>query len=823
MSRERFTERESPVVGWLRLLALVAAAALVVTVIGRFWLHGVVAFGSGLVGLALCLAIVSQRGLGLDDAPFDAPATPVAWPHRWFGAVVALAGMALWGWGSYRLRYFDWAKNFDSAWIAWLGAAVIMHVGFDLMWGRKRPPGIGRARRWVLPCLVLLVAVTTLYRLGNVAEFPGEGSMTQVEDLQTGNWGLAFLRGGRIRWEYLSHAWVSALGIWLLGPTELAMRIPFGVISVLKVIPVFFWGLWTVGPVGAVVGAALFAYSGWDTMLSRTPNNHDALVVATVFALLAGPARRGRPSAYVWLGLLGGYVLYEYVGYRPLAAYAVLMGFVQSLRDRTSGWTVRLGRPLLTLAMILSMAAPLFLNRLPGRIWEEYFNGWNRARAIAPYYNPNDTWAAAAERRLERVQGTIGLFVFQGDPSPVHNTNGWALVDPFTATLLLCGLGFALGNTRRPVIGLTGWAFLITLAGALVLTGNFDVGRAGGTVVYVYTLAGFGAAAFVAAFGVVAGQAGRAVAMVVLAGGLVFAGVWNTKFLFEYWQSPVVRRAMRTNLGYLSGWLRRNARADEQVVGIGPGVVYVLSPNDSEWLRGREMKGVVTWDIEEALRYWAFNDRPTLFFVMNGATTQEIRAYLESLFPGLTLTYEPDPWDAGADIAFAHLSGKPPGLAPRLETLQCRGAEWTFEILDENEVVLQRVERTVPFVDSSTWPGKAREAIYRSEGRARQVRVRATATFTVEAEGRYEFWADTFVGRVTLTVDGAPYPLHRGLAIPLTAGAHTIEAAGAFEPLVNEPSMRISWLGPDTGGQVQLMPFYRLAAANPSCAVAEPE
>jgi len=47
------------------------------------------------------------------------------------------------------------------------------------------------------------------------------------------------------------------------------MRVPFAVVSALKVVPLFVWLRLSVGTAGALVGTSLLAYSLWDVILSR--------------------------------------------------------------------------------------------------------------------------------------------------------------------------------------------------------------------------------------------------------------------------------------------------------------------------------------------------------------------------------------------------------------------------------------------------------------------------------------------------------------------------------------------------------------------------
>jgi hypothetical protein len=768
------------------------------------------------MGAALGLAVVWQIRLPLPGSALDAGVERSTWRRRLLGMLLAAGGAVLWAFASYAL-FRDWEAHFDLAWLGWLIGAGALAVGLDVFWGRWGRTQDRQKVRSIALLVVGFVVIAAVYRLGNITDFPGEAGITQVEDLQTGNWGLAYLIGGRTRWEYLSHAWLAGLGIYSLGPSLLAMRIPFAVVSVLKAVPLFLWLRYSAGPIGAVVGTALFVVSGWDVVLSRIPNNQSALVVAAAFALLAGPAKRGRPSAYVLLGFLGGYVLFEYVVYRPLAFFVVAGGIAASLGNRSAGWTARIGRPIITFLLIMAMALPLFLGRLSGRVSHEYFNGWNRARGSTIYYNPDDTWRRAIDRRERRVLDVGSVFYVSGDGSPVKNVHGWPLVDPVTGALLLIGVGYCLANLTRPFFGVTVVAFLATLAGALVVTANLDVGRAGGTVVYVYALAGYGSAAITEALGRAWGRFGRALAATLLAAGVVAAGVINTTFLYRYWSERSVQVAMYSSLAMLSGWLRENVRPSEQVLGIAPGNFNVLMPNDAAWLRGREMRGEVAWDVASALRYWSGHGGPTLLFAAAGHGTAAVRSYLEWLFPGLEMEWRPDLIGAEGEIAYAHLPGAPPELKDRLGSLRCRGVRADFELIGATSGVVKRFSRVLPFMDTSTWPGEVRDAVFRSAVRPQAIRVSFDATFTIQRAGRYTLILESYAGSAEMSIDaGAGRLSGRGL-VDLAAGEHTLTIRGQFEPLAVEPTIRLSWQGPDAGGGTEFMPFYRIAVEDPSC------
>jgi hypothetical protein len=595
------------------------------------------------------------------------------------------------------------------------------------------------------------------------------------------------------------------------------MRIPFAVVSAFKLLPLFVWLRLSVGTAGAVVGTALLACSFWDVVLSRIPNNHNALIVSIVFALLAGPARRGRPSAYVLLGFFGGYILHEYIAYRPLALLAIVGAVAWSLRDRTDGWLWRVARPLITAVLLVTMVIPLFFTRLHGGLKNEYFDGWNRAHAIAEYYNTEHTWRETIDQRIGRARMATDLFIYHGDRSPVRNIASQpTLIDPVTCVLLVLGIAAAAANALRPVFGLTLLGCLITVSGTLIMTGNFDVARVGGAVPYVYVLAGIGAAGLWTTWTQAWGRSGRVVAGLVLAVAVAAAGVWCTRNLFELWTDPVIKRAHRNNLAYLAAWMGRRLQPDERVLGIAPGFDNALGGHDGSWLRGREVEGYVGWDLEAVLRRWESEKGPTLFFVYVGKSTPAVATYLEGLFPGLKFEIDPDPLDLTGDIAWARVPGPPPELAERLAEWKCRGVHATFTVDDKGATIL-KVDTVAPFICRSTWPGKIPEQLYRMPKPPTAILARYEAPFTVQG-GEYRFALEMYVGSGELIIDGVRRDSDGRVPVPLAEGLHQLLVTAKFAPMAAEPSIRLLWSGPDTGQRQQLMPFYRLTPVDPSCA-----
>jgi hypothetical protein len=766
-----------------------------------------------LLGVALAIAVIGQMAVPVRGTAVLSGGHPIGRLRRVVGIVVFAGAAVLWGNATHWL-YLNWGGNFDSAWLGWLAATVLMSVGLDVAWRRWSPEWIPRRPLRLALMIAALFAVGGVYRFGNLWEFPGPYGITQIEDLQFGNWGAEFLAGNRSRWEFIGHAWLSALGIWLFGASLGAIRMIYALVSNLTVIAVFVWLRFSVGTVGALFGAGLLAVSSWDIVQSRIPFNPNILVVSAAFALVAGPARRGRPSAYVCLGMMCGYILWEYIAYRPLAVFAVFGVLIFSLRDRSVGWLARIFRPTLTVAMIATLVLPLFLNRLHGRVSDQYLNGLNRARAVEGYYDTDRSWQKTLEQRLKRAKQTTALLFYYGDSSPARNFKGRPLVDPISAVAMLIGFGFALSHWRRELFGLFAVAFLLTTAGAMIVTGDFNALRMTVTIPYLYFFAGCAGASLASSWQRAWGRPGVLLAIAVLAAAVAVAAYSNTRFLRDYWQSDFVKRAQRSNRVLLADWLRENAAPGEQVVGGAPRFADTLTGSDAAWLRGPPLKGSLSDDIQTSLREWK-EPGPTVLLAFSWKATRGVQRYLEFLIPDLQMTFVEDPLDARGELAFAHLPTVPAGLSQRLEETRCRGARGVYEVVrHEGDPV--RITQMVPYVDDSTWPSSFERTFFEA-GPAKEIRMRYSSQIRVIEGGAYRFKAHIYPGKLELEIDDRTADHLTNQAVLLEPGLHRLEAKGVFKAMSKGLELNLFWEGPDTGGQPELMPFYRIAVEDPAC------
>jgi hypothetical protein len=215
-----------------------------------------------------------------------------------------------------------------------------------------------------------------------------------------------------------------------------------------------------------------------------------------------------------------------------------------------------------------------------------------------------------------------------------------------------------------------------------------------------------------------------------------------------------------------------------------------------------------------ALRGWKKRG-PTVLVLFVGEDTRDHARFLHDVIPGLTMEFIPDELAVGGDLAFGRVPDRPASLDAALDRLRCRGVnvEYLYRGQGPNEI-LHRVQRVEPLVGLGTWPTEVVHAFHRGV-RATRLEVRYDATFRIEKAGQYRLDAKFYVGPVTLQIDGRPVPPSGGLY--LEAGEHRFHAVADLAPLAGGLNARFLWAGPDTGGEYELVPFYRIAEPVPPC------
>src|SRR5262249_54093371 len=90
--------------------------------------------------------------------------------------------------------------------------------------------------------------------------------------------------------------------------------------------------------------------------------------------------------------------------------------------------------------------------------------------------------------------------------------------------------------------------------------------------------------------------------------------------------------------------------------------------------------------------------------------------------------------------------------------------------------------------------------------------------FNIASGGDYRFALETYAGSGEIHIDGTRVDSSAHTPITLAPGLHRLEVTSTFAPLAFEPAIRLEWSGPDTGDHQEVMPFYRIASIDPSCA-----
>lgn len=742
--------------------------------------------------------------------------SPARWRWALGGSLIAAA--AVWyAYATWALS-MDYEPNFDFSWLSWFGATAVMSIGLRLLQVRLGPPALPMAR-WEWAALAAIQLLGVAYHLGNFQNFPPGDAVSQIEELQTGMFGTLYLEGARNRWEFASWAVFAALGLWIGGPSMLSVRLPFAILNVLKIIPAYFLFRALAGRTAAVFGTLLLAVCGWDSILTRIPSHADHLATMIGFALMAGPAVRGSWAAYPWIGFISGFTSWSYIVFRPFIGFA-LAGSAFSAWAHPGGTRARkLLRATTVVLLVAALTVGIFYpltHKLQGRFMHEYMDGWNRAHAQTHYYTPNDTWQSTLRKRWERVARVANLFYTVGDENPTHNPDARPTIDPVAGSFLVLGLGYGLAHCLRGFYAIALASMMITITGTLIATGNLDCLRGQAAINSVYIVIAIGVGSFAAAAQTYLGKAGKYAACIALCGAITYAGYWNAKLLLDLWSSPVTQEHYRNDIAYLSDWLRRHA-SGIPVIGLVPsGANVVFQPNDGAWLRGKNVHGESTWDIQTTWRKLRDQTEPTMLLIATPSMNRDIIAYFEEILPGTKFTRREEATVHGTRMGSAVIDPQELAKAKdRITTALCSGtrARFSFHYLDGSSN--GPIEVLAPFIDHSSWPGQVRNQSWRDHERLDHVSAQWQADFVISeaAAGEYTFRGMAYEGVVEMKIDAKVIPASG--SIYLGPGTHHFSVSGDFRPAAVEQSMRVTWQKRD--GTEALFPLFRLVPPDPAC------
>jgi len=770
----------------------------------RAW-PGSVGTTAAFLGAATALAF----WLPAPRAPRIPPAavTAASRPGRWTMLALAL-GVAGVGGGA-GLLALDWHRYVGPGWLVLVTGVCAASLGLR-HWDRACP-GRQRLALWEWAGLAMLLVVGTWLRFHDYTAFPTPFSTHAIEEQQTGLTGAQILTGLR-PWEFPLDTYLTALAQAVsAAPTFSTIRIPFTVASALTILPAYALLRQLVRGPAAFGATFLFAVSSWNLLYSRIAHNifMPNLFVVTAFALLVDFARTRRLAPVPWLGLLSGYTLYVYAGYRG-TTFLVLIGLGGCLvADVWRRWraaaVARPARPgrdaaalALFLAVVTAVAVPLYVQLRQNTAQPfYYFEAGGRSLANKQYYT-GDVQAFVVQR-LERLRETAAIFMHRGDGSLTFNDPGRPMLDPVTALCFVGGLALALRHPRR---GLNAFWLLTLVALVLVLTvlvQNLDVRRLQGITILVAIFAGLFLDALDGATRRWA-RCGRAAALAVavLAGATTVWWTYDVYFV-RMAGNARVREAMKNHYTVLIEYGRRRYEAEGGITRhllVQSLLRWFFNPDyyygsHYQWLHRPYMAGHDIGDLSDVLppRPLPSAPRPLSIVVQAPFEREAAAAVLQAVYPGTTCTDVVDPDIPAAAFVVCDLP-EAPQARPLRATLHAR--YW----LREGDSGPPVVERDEPFLGYAFVPPSCHDG-----NGLERCRAEWHGTLDVADPGEYELAVETRGrSKAEVTVDGVPV----GGRVRLAAGPHQIEARATL-PREVESGVRLLWR---RDGGFAVVPFY---------------
>jgi hypothetical protein len=735
--------------------------------------------------------------------------------------------------GAATLLSHNWRGWFLDAWLILLLGVCLSSAG---LWGLD-PPAHG-GRQWSVgeaAAVLAILALGTFLRFYRYGEFPGPFATHAIEEQQTALGGYAILTEGVRPWEFMLDHYSAALAIWLSNdPTFITIRIPFTIGSALTILPVHLLLRQLVTIPAALAGTFLFSISSWNILYSRCAHNIflTNFLVITVLGLLVHFGRTRRLALVPWAGLLSGYTLYAYAGYRGTSLFAlVFLGLLagrdllqlvrasdEAAKRRAARFIFRdMAAATILLVIIGAVFAPVFVQVRADRGKPGYyFEAASRSLANNEYYTSNRT--KYVRQRIERIRQAARIFMHVGDGALTFNAPGEPMLDPLTAVCFVGGLWLAVFFPWRPFHAFWLFMFLMLMLAGTVFVQNLDVRRLQGISVFVVLFAAlFLDRLWAHARRLPMGLRRWGVPIVVTIGA-VGTLRWNYDVYFHKMaDNPIVREAFKNHYTALIHYGHEHGQ-DRYVLLISILRRYFdrsyYYRSHYSWLIDRLMRGRDVHDLNELLPPQALptQDGPLTVLIQQPYEGEAVGRLLGQVYPGTHCSdfLEPD-FARGAivacDLPDERIAGT---LTSTLEARYWLGAEPT------GVPFLMRKE---PFIAYATLPPQC----YVGTPGPPLCYAEWSGTFGVALDSHYHFVAQPR-GRTTMEVriddlPIGPTPIH------LTAGTHRVWVRARL-PREDDIGARLSWM---RDGAIEVVPFYAVGGdrrdssrSSPAEAAAEP-
>jgi hypothetical protein len=715
----------------------------------------------------------------------------------------------------------DWASTFYMGWAGITGGVALLSVGLWALDGVRSP-----APPWsAIEVLAVagLVALGAYLRFHRYADFPGPFSTHAIEEQQTGLAAYNILMGQARPWEFMLDYHLAALALWLSrDPTFLTIRIPFTIASTLTIFPVYLLLRRLVSRPVTLAGTFLYSVSSWNLLYSRCahPIFLTNLLVVIVLLLLVQFGQSHRLAMLPWLGLLSGYTLYSYAGYRgtPLFVLAFL-GSVLVLdlwrwwhaASRAGGGARRLVSRDLAAIGVVTVLGVVVAAPMAKLLWADtsnpyyYFEAGSRSLANKQYYT--DDRAAFVAQRFQRVRETARIFMHVGDGALTFNDPGMPMLDPVTAVCFTGGLMLMLCFPWRGDN-----AFFLLMFATLMLVGtvfvqNLDVRRLQGITVFVVI---FSAVFLEHVWRALHDLPRRmmAVGVPVIAAGLgAYALWWSYNLYFHRMaENPRVREAFKNHYTTLIRYGRERYRREH---GGAPSLLLLsvlqrfFDPgyyygSHYTWLHSAYMHGKDLADLGDVLppKELPLRDGRVAVAIQEPYERRAAANILTAVYPGTRCSDFVEPDIPRTALTVCDL---PEDRTPRPLEMTLKARYWIARPGSAVSEGTPFLERSEPFIGYAFVPPRCYDVALGS-----YCLVEWTGTFNVAVEGEYQLRSE-LRGRshLDIWIDGKPV---RSEVLHLAAGRHSLTAKAQL-PREAESGVRLSWV---RNGQVQPVPFYSL-------------
>jgi DNA-binding beta-propeller fold protein YncE/4-amino-4-deoxy-L-arabinose transferase-like glycosyltransferase len=458
--------------GVFRLVLAVAAVAL--ALVAQGYLERRLYLGDAALLILVAGLVFARAARGTVPPAADAEPVPLPTPANRTaflpGAVVLALGVAL---NAIGLVLFGTSKEpTNGAWLLYAGSIPTALTGVYLLDARPSLRNVLRRNRRALALLGLVLVAAGLMRFYRLGEIPfglwSDESMSGLEILRIlREPGYRPVAGAGPVQGLPAMAWyVSAPVVALLGPTELALRIPAATAGLAGVVAIFLLGRALFGTRFGLVAAGILATMAWHVTFSRVAFHgvYSTALNTLSLAFLVFALRTGRRSLFALSGLALGLSVNFYFAARLFLVVAGLFLLHHLLIERTA-WLRRHFAGLLLFGLFGVMAAgPLALMALQN---PRLFNERSETVSVFREVERENSYQPI----VENVRRHLLMFNVQGDSNGRHNLPGAPMLERTTAALAVVGLVLALTRASRPeYLVLVVWLLVMMQTGVLTLS-----------------------------------------------------------------------------------------------------------------------------------------------------------------------------------------------------------------------------------------------------------------------------------------------------------------------------------------------------------------